>query len=671
MSLHQLSSRPENDLAGQRHVSDLFNPPMGAWTPDQILNYFQARNSIAYFPVVDEGESAKEKMDGILEDLFELNHERHHHSIPADWFQNPSSDREWLFMLHKFYYAVGLGKVFQETGDLRYAEKWVALTSSWMDSVPLDFLPSRVAGRRIQNWIYAHYFFVSSTDSELLQPDFYVKFLGSLQAQVKYLCAHLDTARNHRTLELAAIFLAAVVFPEFKEAQGWLEFSRKALDENLEKDLLPDGVHCELSTEYHHLVLKNYLGVMRLAKLNDIGMPQSMHHRIQQALEFAMYVHKPDGLIPAISDGDVGSYLSLLQQGYDLYGCPALQYVATKGMKGRPPANRSKGFSESGYYILRSGWGTHSEPFEEEKYLLFDCGPLGAGNHGHFDLLSFEMAAYGQSLIVDPGRYTYDESGEINWRERFRGTAYHNTVMVDGKHQTRYLQGKTKLEIKGPEPGHEIKAFISQPGFDYVHGVATSFEYPVIHERKIFSLVPEYWIIVDTLRAQEEHHQYDLLFHLSPSALHQVSVRVACQTLTIGSPHLILCQPFDPAVHPFVEEGFISDSYGRKKPAPIVRFRSQGTSTNFYTVIYPYRDVRPRISVEHLPVYAGKPRSSFLQASVLRVSIEKGSQYVQDHFFVNHDPGLGSFSFGDQTYAGRFCFTRNRGDGPVTLRHQA
>src|SRR5207249_1589723 len=123
-------------------------------------------------------------------------------------------------------------------------------------------------------------------------------------------------------------------------------------------------------------------------------------------------------------------------------------YVASGGQRGTPPACRSKGFPDGGYHILRSGWGNGSEPFEDERYLVFDCGPLGRGNHGHLDLLSFEMAAYGQSLVVDPGRYVYDESGGTNWRVLFRGTGYHNTVQVDKKNQTRYALGKNSFKIQ-------------------------------------------------------------------------------------------------------------------------------------------------------------------------------------------------------------------------------
>ena len=60
--------------------------------------------------------------------------------------------------------------------------------------------------------------------------------------------------------------------------------------------------------------------------------------------------------------------------------------------------------------MQRSGWD------RQARFLLLDCGPLGAGGHGHYDLLSLEVSAGGRPLIVDPGRYTYSEAGEENWR---------------------------------------------------------------------------------------------------------------------------------------------------------------------------------------------------------------------------------------------------------------
>ncbi len=329
-------------------------------------------------------------------------------------------------------------------------------------------------------------------------------------------------------------------------------------------------------------------------------MPDPFDQSVKKALEFSLYSHRPDGMIPALSDGDSRCFLDLLQQGYELYGGDDLLYVASRGAKGQPPSLRSKEFPDSGYYVLRSGWGDQGEAYPDERYLILDCGPLGAGNHGHLDLLSFEAYAYGRPLIVDPGRYTYDESGPVNWRARFRGTAAHNTVLVDGRNQTRYEWKNNRFKISGPEPDRSMAAFVSKPGLDYLHGTAVSHEYSVIHERKILFINGEYWLILDLLHAQEPH-QYDLLFHLSPVAQGQVSISLSENTLSMRSPQLMLAQPLVPTVLPSIQDGFVSTTYGSKACAPIIQLRQQASSTCFLTVVYPYKNTAPKISVEAPP----------------------------------------------------------------------
>ena len=390
-------------LTQANNGTSFFRLPCRSWTQEKIFEYFQNRTGINYFPVIDADECTREKIDHILLNRFEFNQESYALPEAFDWTNNPSKDIEWAILLHKFYYAVGLGEAFHDTKDQRYVKKWIALTSSWIDTVPLDFLSSDVAGRRIQNWIYAHYYFVTLNQSQSICSTFYLKFLKSIHDQVLHLAEHLTEARNHRTLELYAIFLAAVVFPELKGADMWLAFAKEELSKNIKKDILADGVHCELSTDYHHIVLKNYLNIRKLAAMNKIAIPKAIDKQIKKALKFALYVHKPEGAIPSLSDGDARSFLDLLESGARLYNSEEMLYVATLGKSGHAPSERSKGFPKGGYTILRSGWGDGRTAYEDERYLVFDCGPLGEGNHGHLDVLSFEMAAYGRSLIVDPG----------------------------------------------------------------------------------------------------------------------------------------------------------------------------------------------------------------------------------------------------------------------------
>ena len=71
---------------------------------------------------------------------------------------------------------------------------------------------------------------------------------------------------------------------------------------------------------------------------------------------------------------------------------------------------------------------------------MVDCGPLGYGalaGHGHADALSITLRAAGRDILVDPGTYDYFSFPE--WREYFRSTRAHNTVLVDGQDQSEML----------------------------------------------------------------------------------------------------------------------------------------------------------------------------------------------------------------------------------------
>ena len=508
--------------------ASIFLPSFDALDDAALLAHFRderGARGVSYAPVADAEETRPDKIDAILDGRFEFNGETHALNDPVDWLHNPSADIEWHILLHKFYYAVGLGLAFERSGNAAYVQRWVALLDGWMRSTPPGFIAADVTGRRVQNWIYSLPLVMGCT---AITPEFHRRLLHSLHEQAEFLCANLTEKRNHRTLELVAIFLAGVAFPEMTRSAHWRAFALAQFVANLVSDLLPDGVHCELSTDYHHLVLKNALNFRRLAAGNGVAVPAAFDECLRRGLEFSLHVHKPDGTVPSLSDGDARGFLDLLREGAALYGRADMLYVATLGQEGTPPRRRVAHFEAGGYHIVRSDWVKSETAFTDAQHLVFDCGPLGEGNHGHFDCLNFELAAHGRSLIVDPGRYTYSEAGDINWRVRFRSTAAHNTVCVDGRNQTRYepeaikpgtrhAAGTVRHKIGGPAPDATLLERHHSAALDLLHGRARSHEYDAVHERCIVFVDGRYWIVSDWLRADSEH-DYVLNFQLGAHA---------------------------------------------------------------------------------------------------------------------------------------------------------
>jgi len=647
-------------------VSIVFRAPFDDYSGEQILKHYKTRQSIRLFPVFEPDQVKPAFVDDVLKNCFTFNGEMYHLGCNIDWKNNPSSDIEWLILLHKGYYLVGLGMLFRASGGTKYLNKWVRLVDSWIDQTAPDFIASDVTGRRIQNWIYALYYFINGNPHGDPSPKFVVRLLASLRAQVEYLISNLTPARNHRTLELYAIFLAAVWLPELRGADRWLDFAVNELADNAASDILPDGVHCELSTFYHHIVLKNFLAAKRLAEANSIQLPTRFDEAVKRALNFSLYIHKPDGRIPSLSDGDTGSFCDLLDLGAAYYDNESLQFVSSSGALGSPPSQRSRSFTHSGYSVLRSSWKSDKESFKDARYLVFDCGPLGAGNHGHFDLLNIEMAAYGRSLIVDPGRFTYDESGTTNWRALFRSTRYHNTVSVDGKDQVgyRYNSRRGKYKIYGDLPKAKLLNFVTQDSFDFVRGIARSPQYTATHERLILFVQGEYWLVSDVLR-DSKSHDYCLHYHLAPQPSGQPQVRQESQSIRVEASKLALILPSKPEAetHIGVGIGFISPIYGVKCNAPIVDIGCIADNTTFNTVLYPYKSALPNFTVDILDAELSAPQSLPWEASAFSLRIENGEDWVTDFFFISHNGIRREWRFRNFHCSGTFCFLRLNAGG--------
>jgi Heparinase II/III-like protein/Heparinase II/III N-terminus len=534
-----------------------------------LLSRDLARPAPRIEPTLDPELTSRPLIDALLAGRFTAHGETHQIGDPVGWLTNPSEDIEWHIVLHKFGHAPGLVQAFIDTGDLAYLDLWKSHTLSWIAHVSPGYIAADVTGRRIRNWVYALALFNACGDPPA-DPFFIQAVYLSIAEQADWLKRNLHAARNHRTLELFAILLAAILLEDPREAR----FALDALADNAEADFLPDGVHVELSSHYHCLALRSMVEATVLAAANDIPIPDRLTSAIARARRFASALHKPDGTIPALSDADVGDYRNLL------------------GATPRP--GRVEIFPNGGYVFLRDEAAVRGDRYG--AYLVLDCGDIGAGNHGHLDCLSIEFAACGRSLIVDPGRFTYFEGGQLNERARFRGTAAHNLVQVDGREQTRYRHGPKRKKIAGPAPSAQLIAARS----DFAHAQARSAQYSVTIERRIVAGACGWWLVHDTMTAASPH-DYDCRFQLSPEAEGRAQiVTLADGTPAISSPNLIVIPLASDELALALEPSFVAPRYGERLAAPLICARQHAATAWFATLLVAFTDTPPdpRFAVE-------------------------------------------------------------------------
>jgi hypothetical protein len=469
--------------------------------------------------------------------------------VEPDWLHaDLPADEEWRIDWVKFGYGLDLAAA----GD---RETWERLVRSYIAAVPPDHDAAEVTARRILNWIYAW------QELGLLSPGLDGELIESIAAQTEHVRRNLAPERNHRTLELYALLIVALALDHDPEL---LHFAIAELERNLAKDFRADGVHREASTHYHMIALRSFVGAHANCRRYGIELSAAYDERLGRACDFALHCRRPDGTLPALSDADGGDYSELLALAGEALDRDDLRWAATG--HGRPPAILHADFADGGYFTQRGGWGA------DDAFLIFDCGPLGDGGHGHYDLLSVEVFAGGRPLLVDPGRFTYSEQPP-NLRRWFRGTAAHNTVCVDGLDQTPY----TRTRPDGPVAEGRFLGRTGVPGVDVLAGEARSPVYDAVHQRRITFADDRYWVIEDRLQAEQEH-AYDLRFHLAPgeATIRDGSVRAPGLTLVIlGAGELRL------------EPGWIAPRYGERIAAPVVSAVRHGRDVTFTTLVIP------------------------------------------------------------------------------------
>ncbi|MGH9901065.1 MAG: alginate lyase family protein [Pyrinomonadaceae bacterium] len=537
-----------------------------------------------------------------------------------------AGDKKITWELNRHQHFMTLGRAYWHTGDERYAERFVAHLSQWMEQNPpklgINWASSLEVSFRAISWLWAFHFF---KDSPRLTPQVFLRALRFLYLHARHLETYLSTyfsPNTHLTGEALGLFYLGTLLSEMRGADRWRTTGGRILLAQLEKHVRPDGVYFEQTSYYHRYTTDFYTHFLILARANgehsgeefDLGKVEKV---LAALLDHLMHLTRPDGTTPLFGDDDGGrlamlderaadDFRATLATGAALLNRADYKFVAGEAaeetlwllgadglgkfdrLAAQEPAESSRAFAAGGYYSMRDGWT------RDANYLLIDCGPHGAlksCGHAHADALSFDLAAYGRTLLVDPGTYTY--TGSASARDYFRGTAAHNTLTVDGESSSEPGGGAfTWKHVARSTP----RRWISGRGFDYFEGQHDGYERlaaPATHSRGVLFLKGNYWIVRDRVETGGAH-RCDLHFHFAPDAAPVVE-KGNDRATPAGGVRL----REEPGVDIFTfgaggewrdEEGWVSPRYGRRLPARVSVFSASVEGTqDFFTFLIPHR----------------------------------------------------------------------------------
>lgn len=421
-------------------------------------------------------------------------------------WDHPEWPRLWRYNLHYFDDLAADGAAGRRHWHEQLVDRWV-----------VDNPPGKGTGwepyptsLRIVNWV--KWALAAGSNSEGRSP-LSPAALASLAMQAGWLRQRLEIhlLGNHLWANAKALVFAGAFF-DGPESKRWLDKGLALMGREVKEQILPDGGHFERSPMYHAILLEDLLDLVQLGDRYPGVLPSDLvttwrETAVRMSAWLRMMTH-PDGGIAFFNDAALGiapelsaleAYLGELRR-----TGPWPRVIDDRGPSGAE--EDLVVLPDSGYARLRCG----------PAVLIADIGPVGPDylpGHAHADTLSFELSLHGRRVIVNSGISIYEAGAE---RLRQRGTAAHNTVVVDDADSSevwssfRVARRARPFDVRWGRGAADGTLWLqaAHDGYRRLPG-------RVVHRRE-WRLGPRGLCITETLEGQARSAQ--ARFHLHPSA---------------------------------------------------------------------------------------------------------------------------------------------------------
>lgn len=574
---------------------------------DALLAYYRDGKSMAWLRTAKAPEPTTQRDaagDAILKDTFTFNSvtglQARRKDGGLDWhYTGPKDEIEWGALINRHGWFGDLLAAWRRTGNAEYPACFDVHIRDWILANPKPEGKNHHSpwseiqvGIRLMGWPSQFYGFQQAA---AFTPAGRILMLSSIPEHAER-CPSIGG--NWGVIVMRGLAGAAVYWPEFKDAGKWFDRASAHLTRAIKRVAHPDGVQIEMSYDYHNVCVECFEPLIDLAGKAGRELPADYRALIDRMWDYSVYSLRPDGQCPPTGDSDIvdctGRVLGAAAAGKR----NDWLYVATGGQRGaRPPGPPSRVWPDSGQMVMRSGWDRAAQ------WAYFDTGPLG-GWHGHYDNLHLSVFAFGRSLLVDGGRYTYKDDA---WRGYFRGSASHNVVLVDGQGQNDPGNGAS---LQG---NHAIRE-----RFDFARGhFAAGFGQikDATHTRAVVYIRGICWVVFDRL-AVEKPRTIEPLWHFHPDCtVRAEGSSVASTDKDKGNLRIVPAggPPWQLRIVKGQEEptiqGWNSQAYNTKQASATAVYQAKiDCPTTFAWVLLPALGMPGQLAAEMLPSPDGAAR---------------------------------------------------------------
>jgi len=436
-------------------------------------------------------------------------------TFPPDWFASPfhlpqgkpdlrhwselsdfgSGDIKGVWEQSRFAFVYSLARAYASSHDERFAEAFWRAVEDWRDKNPPQCGPNWKCGQeialRLMAWMFGYHVFsrAGGTTSErrALLAEMVDISAKRIEANIRYA---LSQKNNHGISEATGLFTAGVVLGH----RGWIVQGEKLLERQARELIYDDGSFSQHSTNYHRVMLQDYLWAIQLGRFNGIEFSSELLDRVRRAGQWLLALADWNtGRVANLGANDGARVLPLSDCDY-LDFRPTVQAVGAivDGTAWLPPGpwdelaawlgakwhartvvtppESCRYFPDGGYAVLRNG----------DTLALFRCPRRFRHRPAHCDLLHFDLWLGGVNVLRDSGTYSYN--CEQPFQDYFSGTSAHNTIQFDDHDQmsrlSRFLFGRwptvTVENCLEGDPPSVTAGFVDWRGCHHQRAVATT-----------------------------------------------------------------------------------------------------------------------------------------------------------------------------------------------------
>lgn len=355
-------------------------------------------------------------------------------------------DHKNIWELNRHQHLVLLAQAYLVTRRREYLVELLNQLEGWFDANPfmrgINWTSALEVAFRALSWTW-----ISHLVSNEMEPGFRNKFLTGLYRHGCYLEHNLSVyfaPNTHLLGEAVALHALGTLFPGLPRAATWRSVGATHAITEMQRQVRGDGSHFEQSTYYHVYALDMFAFHFLLNRKT----PEAYRESLVRMAQYLEAVLGPEREISCFGDDDGGRFfhpygcrtrfgrgsLAVVSQllhrdfRYDDADAHEMAYWwlgRAKDARLTAPFAGVRIFQDAGMVAMAKG--------DISVYLKYGPMATGGAGHSHADLLSLTACNGGEKLLVDAGTYTY--VGDPQWRNWFRGTAAHNTVVIDGLNQ--------------------------------------------------------------------------------------------------------------------------------------------------------------------------------------------------------------------------------------------